>query len=118
MAYRVTIGPSALEDVDGIVSYLSGDLGSPQAAQAFRGRLDQIVALLADMPDAFPPVDDRYLRHRGYRKALAGNHVVVYRVVELGATYVGGELDDDGTKRGVVAIMRVFHGLQQWEDLL
>ena len=118
MAYRATIGPSALEDVDGIVSYLSGDLGSPQAAQAFRGRLDQIVALLADMPDAFPPVDDRYLCHRGYRKALAGNYVVVYRVVELGATYVGGELDDDGTKRGVVAIMRVFHGSQQWEDLL
>lgn len=120
MAYDVVIGPSALADLEAITTYLTDELGSMQAARSLRERVDEIVETLASFPGAFPPVDDGYLRHRGYRKAMAGNYVVVFRVTELDAT-VGDDAPigaDEAPREGVVAIMRVFHGSQKWQDLV
>lgn len=106
MAYEVVIDPDAVARVDEIVGYISEVLGSPGAALSFLDAFEDLIGKLELLPLSYPHPLDARLSARGYRKALAGNYVVLFRVHE------------SGEREGVVYVTNVFHGTQDYQGLV
>ena len=106
MAYEVIIAPGVADKVDEIVSYVSEVLASPIAASNLLDGFEELVSNLEVLPCSFPNAQDTRLAARGYRRALVGNYVVLFRVVELSA------------REGTVYVTNVFHGSQGYQELL
>ena len=103
MAYRVMMSGPAADDREGIVAYLASTLSAPSAAAEFLDEFDKAVAMLSGNPRAGAVCSDTALAERGYRKALVGSYVAVYRV------------NDESQ---AVEIVRVFHQTQDYARLL
>lgn len=80
MTYEVILGPLVVSRIDEITSYMCDVLDSPSAASAFMDSLDSLVATLETFPLSYPRPLDARLEARGYRKALVGKYVVLFRV--------------------------------------
>ncbi len=106
MAYEVLLDPSVVERADEIVDYLSCVLASPSAATTFLDGLDELVGRLETLPFSYPHPRDAVLSQRGYRKALVGRYIVLFRVEE---SFKGS---------GIVYVTNIFHGSQNYQDLL
>lgn len=101
MTCDVRLSRSAEKDIGDIVSYLTMSLHSAQAAGAFLDRLDETVERISRYPESFPLSLDSRLARMGYRKALLGRYVLLYRASE---------------KNMVIA--HVFHGSQDYARLV
>jgi hypothetical protein len=66
--------------------------GKTASAKRVMKRLSQIKASLEAFPESFPRVDDDYLRLRGYRKAIVGDHILLYRISEYRAVIEDDEV--------------------------
>jgi plasmid stabilization system protein ParE len=97
--YRQHVTELAEQDLDGIVKYMTGELANPIAACAFLDKLEDCYALLKTRPKIYVACDDSYLRGKGYRKALIGNYLLIFRIEEQ-------------TKR--IHILRFFYGAQDY----
>ena len=106
MAYEVVLDPLVAERVDNITSYICDVLGSPSAAASFLNGFESLVAALERLPFSYPRPLDARLQARGYRKALIGKYVVLFRV------------DESGEGRGTVYITNLFHGTQNYRELV
>ena len=106
MAYEVVFDPQVTAHVDEVVGYLTDVLASPAAAAGFLNGLDEVVERLESLPLSYPHPFDARLAAREYRKALVGNYVLLFRVEETG----------DGS--GVVCVTNLFHGSQNYQELL
>ncbi len=106
MAYEVLVDPVALDRVDEIVGYVSEVLGSPSAALGILDGFDELVAKLELMPLSYPRAHDERLAARGYRRALVGNYVILFRV------------DESAEQEGTVYVTNVFHGSQDYPRLV
>lgn len=106
MAYDVIFDPKVIDRIDEVVDYLTNVLSSPAAAGAFLDGLDEIVANLESFPLSYPYSLDGRLAARGYRKALAGNYVLLFRVAET------------GERNGSVYVTNLFHGSQDYQGLV
>ena len=97
--YILHLTELAEQDLEGIVNYMAGELANLIAARAFLDKLEDCYALLKTKPKIYSECDDSYLRGKGYRKALIGNYLLIFRIEER-------------TKR--VYIIRFFYGGQDY----
>ena len=110
MAYEVDWSTEALLDLTDTVSYLVDVLGSRQAGTSFKAKVNAAMKTVASRPLALPRVSDAYLARRGYRRAVAGDYLLLFRVIEERASIDNGEVKDRGEKDdGLVRVLRVFH---------
>jgi len=102
--YEVIVSPEAESDLDRIIRYLSVELGNPQAATGLADKIDARLRMLETMPAKFSFCKDPVLRSMGYRRVLAGNYLILYRI--------------DETSRRVL-VVHYYHPLQDYErDLI
>jgi plasmid stabilization system protein ParE len=101
--YRLLVTELAEQDLDGIVNYMVVELANPIAARAFLEKIEDCYALLKTRPKIYGVCDDTYLRNKGYRKALIGNYLLIFRIEEQ-------------TKR--IHILRFFYGAQDYLNQL
>ena len=103
MNYRILETDSASADMKLIVEYISGHLGSPNAALdllvEYKDKLNQ----LKTNPRIFPAMKVKALANKGYRKILFGNYLASYLV-------------DDAAN--AVIVVRIFHQIQRYIDVL
>ena len=84
--YKIEYLLAALQDMTGIVSYISRKLCNPDAAENLAGKLVGAADMLADFPYANPLyIPIKPLRYE-YRKLLVENYIMFYRVDELAKT--------------------------------
>lgn len=95
----LVIAPSAENDLNSIVDYITRDLCNPEAASGFLDKVENAYDTLESLPNVFPFCDDAYLRARGYRQVLLGNYLMIYRVEN-------GE--------GIVRILHFYHSTQDY----
>lgn len=103
MDYEVRITESAFRDLDLILDYMVFKLRNRQAAAHFHETFFKKISALSTQPKMHEIARDQYLKHRGYRKIVIGNNIVLYTV-------------DDASRE--VFISRVFYGGQKYEDLI
>ena len=106
MAYNGVLDPQVVVRVDEVVGYLVNELASPGAAANFLDGLDGVVEHLESFPLSYPHPTDGRLATRGYRKALVGNYVLLFRVEET------------SRGNGVVYVTNLFHGSQSYQGLV
>jgi plasmid stabilization system protein ParE len=97
--YRLYLTELAEQDLDGILNYMTGELANPIAARAFLEKIEDCYALLMTRPKIYVVCEDSYLRNKGYRKALIGNYLLIFRIEEQ-------------AKR--IHILRFFYGAQDY----
>ena len=121
MAYEVCYASSFCDELDEVVGLLVETGGKTAGAKRFMKRLSQIKASLEAFPESFPRVDDGYLRLRGYRKAVMGNHILLYRISEHRAVIEDDEIVEHGVVggyEGVVRVTHLFNARQDWQSLV
>ena len=106
MAYEVIVDPGVIERLDEVVGYVSEVLDSPMAAAGILDGFDELVEKLEQSPLSYPLAQDKRLQARGYRRALVGKYVVLFRVWE------GAEHE------GTVWVTNFFLGSQNYQGLV
>jgi plasmid stabilization system protein ParE len=97
--YSQHITELAEQDLDGIVNYMAVELANPIAASAFLDKIEDCYTHIKTKPRIYAECEDSYLRSKGYRKALIGNYLLIFRIEER-------------AKR--VHILRFFYGAQDY----
>lgn len=95
----LVIAPSAENDLNSIVDYITLELCNPEAASCLLDKVEKAYDTLESLPKAFPFCDDEYLRTKGYRQVLLGNYLMIYRV-------------EDGDE--IVRILHFYHYTQDY----
>ncbi len=103
MAYKIIETSLALQDLDNILGYIAVSLASPKAASDFADRVEKCYSNLERTPLMYELCRDPHLRLMGYRKAVLKHYIMIYKI-------------EEGSK--TVAVMRFFHGRQDYEKLL
>ena len=80
MASRALVSDEAMADLETIVSYLAETLAEPGAAGGVLDAFDEFVRNVSTFPEMYPPVREPRLRRLGYRKAVLGKYIALYRV--------------------------------------
>ena len=106
MAYEVIVDSVVAERLDEAITYVSEALGAPMAAAGILDGFDELVGKLEQSPFSYPRARDDRLRARGYRRALVGKYVVLFRVRE------------SGDREGTVWVTNLFHGSQNYQELV
>ena len=101
MAYRLVILDSADADREEIVRFLVEEAGNPSAAKRFLDDMDRESRLIAQFPTIHNLSRVLEVADRGYRTALFGNYIMLYR------------FEDD-----VVYIAHIFHQRQDYARLV
>lgn len=103
MKYGVKISEQAQTDLHNIFAYIAINLQAEQTAINQLNRLEQAIKDLDYMPARFRVYEKEPWHSRGMRIMPINNYLVFYIV--------------DKTKKQV-SIIRIFHGMQNYEDLL
>lgn len=101
--YDLLITEIAEQDLAGIVDYISGKLANPSAAATFLDKVEECYGFLKRTPRMFNECADLHLKNQGYRKALIGNYLLIFRVDEQSHS---------------VLILRFFYGAQDYSKQL
>lgn len=81
MKYKITILPTALEDLKQIEDYYTLQFDINTEVKVVDYILD-VVERLKDFPDTGTLTPDKWLNARGYRMVIAKQHVAIYRLIE------------------------------------
>lgn len=92
--HSIEYTPIALRDKKAIASYLALDCNSPQGAINAIASIDGAIEALKTIPQAGRPIDDDRLENEGYRRVVAGQYWVFYRIE---------------SEREAVVIQRILH---------
>lgn len=92
--YTYALTPSALQDLDDALRYISEKLSSRQSALRLLDDIQSAIESACRFPHAITPVNDELLKARGYRKLIVRNYLVLL-------------IPDD--ERRVLNIMRVVY---------
>ena len=103
MAYKIIETEQAQQDLCDIVAYIVSALENRSAAAALLDEVEACYDHLERHPLMFEACHDPHLKALGYRKAGIKNYIMIYKVDEMIKT---------------VAVMRFFHGRQDYEKLL
>ena len=76
--YRYFLLQKAAEDLENSVSYIAVSLSNPQAAAAFRQKVQNAIAEACRFPESGAPVENEFVPQEGIRKKLVGNYAVYY----------------------------------------
>ena len=79
---KLVIAPSAENDLNSIVDYITFELHNPEAANSLLDDVEGAYDTLEALPSAFPFCDDAYLRANGCRQVSLKNYLMIYRVEE------------------------------------
>lgn len=101
MAYEIVVSQHAQDDLDQALGYLIHELKNPPAALHLLEAVEKVYARLGDHPQVYGLCQQPLLARRGFRKAVVGGYVLIYRVNE-----------------GSVYIQRFFSDLQDYEAKL
>lgn len=101
--YQVLETDAALQDLTDIITYLTQQLKTKQAAQQVLQAYEQAVDALETFPFGFPLVQDQLFSFLGYRGIPVGSYVAFYAIDEV---------------RHRVNIERVLHRCRNWTKLL
>lgn len=101
--YNIKITREAYEDIDKIVSYISGVLKNPIAASNFLDELEKSYDTIAFNPEGYALCKDERLKEREYRKIVIKNYIVFYRA---------------DISENTVYIMRVIYGRRDYAKLI
>ena len=96
---KLIIAPSAENDLNSIVDYITFELHNPEAANGLLDDVEEAYDTLETLPSSFPLCDDAYLRANGYRQVSIKNYLMIYRVEEV----------DD-----IVRILHFYHSTQDY----
>lgn len=80
--YDVQLLPRALQDLDGIYSYIAQTLVEPETALRLVDELEEGVLSLETLPQRCPERRTGAYANRGYRQLLIKNYTIVFRIVE------------------------------------
>jgi plasmid stabilization system protein ParE len=103
MPYEVSVSLAAQGDLEDIFLYVSEALSSPIAADGFVKKVESCYSRLQENPFLYERCRDPRLSGEGYRRAVIGNFVMVYKV-------------DEG--QGLVKVYRFFYGGQNYSKYL
>lgn len=103
MAYKIVESLAAQRDLDHILGYLAGDLGSSKASSDFFTKVKSCYSNLKRTPMMYEFCHKKRLRLLEYRKAVIKNYIMIYKV---------------DAEAKVVLVLRFFHGRQNYERLL
>ncbi|MFT3952025.1 MAG: type II toxin-antitoxin system RelE/ParE family toxin [Oscillospiraceae bacterium] len=70
----------AHDDLRRIYRYIFENLLAPQAAKRIMKMIEDSISHLADYPYSAPPIDDEFLAKKGYRKLVAEDYIVIYKI--------------------------------------
>ena len=79
---NLIIAPSAENDLNAIVDYISKGLCNPEAADALLDAIEECYDALETLPRSFPFCRDPVLRANGYHQTELNGYILVYRVIE------------------------------------
>lgn len=74
--------PRAVQDLDGLFSYIASELKEPETARKMAGRIEDGIYSLETMPYRCPERKIGAYANRGYRQLLIGSYTILYRVDE------------------------------------
>lgn len=77
---NLIIAPSAEDDLNAIVDYISKDLCNPEAADALLDAVEKCYDTLETLPSLFPLCRDPVLRANGYHQTELNGYILVYRI--------------------------------------
>lgn len=101
--YKLKITELASDDLDSIVAYIAVQLANSNAAARLLDDIEKCYHLLKTNPEMCEACQDERLSQQGYRKALAGNYVLIYKIDEQSRT---------------VYILRFFYGARDYSKLI
>ena len=96
---NLIIAPSAENDLNAIVDYISKELCNPEAADALLDAVEECYDTLETLPSSFPFCNDPVLRANGYHQTELNGYILIYRV------------EDDAD---VVRVLHFYHSSQDY----
>lgn len=103
MVYKLTITDAAHSDLDDALDYIANRLVNPSAAAHMLAQVEACYEHLRAHPFMYEACHDPRLQALGYRKAVIGNYILVFRPDKTTQT---------------VYILRYFYGARDYEKLL
>ncbi len=103
MGYKVVQTDLFQQDLEGVIRYIALALDNKSAATALLDAMDQCFDDLGRTPLMYEVCRDLHLRELGYRRAVIRSYIMVYKV-------------DDAARQ--VTVLRLFHGKQDYENLI
>lgn len=76
--YSYRFSEKSVADLDEIVSYLTGKLANPQAADDFLNEVEKTIHQLRVFPETGALVLNDFLPNIGLRKTVIGNYIMYY----------------------------------------
>lgn len=93
----------ATEDLDGIIFYMTYQLGSPQAARTFLNSMDHTIQEACTFPESGSPLDNEFFPNKTVRKKLVGSYILYY-------------LPDAGAQ--TIYVLRIVYGRRNLDEIL
>lgn len=103
MTYKLLITELAQNDLDEIVYYIAVNLVNPDAAGRLLTEMSECFDNLKDNPFIYAKSSDLRLENEGYRKAVVGNYIIMFKISESEKT---------------VTVHRIFYGRSDYFNLL
>lgn len=101
--HRLKFTPKASQDLDEIYNYITNNLFNESAAETLLEKIEKSIMNLKDFLQLGTFVGDPELKAKGYRKLIIENYIVFYLFNEI---------------EGVVIIMRVLFGRQEYQNFI
>lgn len=101
--YRLSITKLANQDLDEIITYISGQLDNSGAAARLLDDIEQCYSQLRENPLMYELCRDQQLAVAGYRKIPIHSYVLIYKA---------------DSKNSTVTILRLFYGGRDYTKLI
>lgn len=99
--YNLVVTSKAYQDIDEALNYIINILNNKKAATELVEEIIECQRILKENPFAYSKCIDKNLEERGYRRAVVKNYILLFKIEQ---------------KR--VAILRFFHGAQNYQYML
>lgn len=101
MGCEAQLALEAQEELAAIVDYLVTTANAPTAAVQLLAALDELLDRIEERPGLYPLSQDPHLAQLGYRKAVVGSYIALYRMTSAGPV-----------------VGHIFHGKQDYAKLV
>lgn len=99
--YSLNIYPSACQDIEDIIQYISKDLSNPMASNNLIEELQDAFERILVFPKMYPLIDNQFVGDPNLRKIIVKNYLVFYRL-----------------KGKEIQVIRVIHSKSDYQTLL
>lgn len=98
---NLVVTSKAYQDMDEALDYITNTLHNQKVATELIDEITECQRILKENPFAYSKCIDKNLEERGYRRAVVKNYILLFKIEQ---------------KR--VAILRFFHGAQNYQYML